>query len=136
MSLYDSLEKIKQFLETERAKDIAVMAIIILVGLGSFGLGRLSEKEVKEGLKIGYYGPETGSEALKGQNQGLDLGNRSLAQNAQKSAIKNFFASNRGTKYYTLSCSAGKTIKEENRVYYETSTEAEKAGYTLSSSCK
>ncbi|MBY0376736.1 metal-binding protein, partial [Patescibacteria group bacterium] len=46
-----------------------------------------------------------------------------------------FFASNRGNKYYPLSCSAGKTIKQENRVFFDSASAAESAGYTLSSSC-
>mgnify|MGYP001583426826 FL=1 len=66
----------------------------------------------------------------------------SVGQNLADSAISpklnsgNYFASSRGTKYYSLGCSAGKTIKEENRIYFATSTEAQGAGYELSSSCQ
>ncbi|OGI71635.1 hypothetical protein A3B84_00060 [Candidatus Nomurabacteria bacterium RIFCSPHIGHO2_02_FULL_35_13] len=113
------MEKIKQFSETDKGKDIFVIIIIILVGLGSFGLGRLSKSDSNKGIKIEYEGQEA-----------------NVIKSVESSSLKNFFASNRGTKYYSISCGAGKTIKEENRVYFETSTEAESAGYELSSSCR
>ncbi len=47
------MEKIKQFLESDKRKDILVVIIVILVGLGSFELGRLS-KNTSSGVKIEY----------------------------------------------------------------------------------
>ena len=89
------MEKIKLFinncLKSEKGKDILVVLIVILVGLGCF---------------------ETNSKA------------------------KNFFASNRGSKYYSLGCAGGKSIILENRIYFATKEEAERAGYQLSSSCQ
>ncbi|MCX6751733.1 MAG: hypothetical protein NT161_03160 [Candidatus Nomurabacteria bacterium] len=123
------MEKIKQFTESDKGKDILVIIIIILVGLGSFELGRLS-KNSSSGLKIEY--PSQESNVLESINQNPTK----LAQNSTKSNSGNFFASSRGTKYYSISCSAGKTIKEENRIYFNTSTEAQSAGYELSSACK
>ncbi|MCF7863156.1 MAG: hypothetical protein K9L98_04090 [Candidatus Pacebacteria bacterium] len=49
---------------------------------------------------------------------------------------KSYFASKKGKKYYPVGCSAGKSIKIENRVYFSTEAEAKKAGYEMSSSCK
>lgn len=123
------MEKIKQFLESDKGKDILIIIIIILVGLGSFELGRLS-KNSSSGLKIEY--PSQESNVLESINQN----SAKLAQNSIRSTSGNFFASNRGTKYYSLGCSAGKTIKEENRIYFSTSTQAESAGYQLSTSCR
>ncbi len=136
MSLHDSLEKIKQFLESDQGKDVTIVTIIIFVGFGSFGLGRLSKKEPNQSLKIEYNGLSAGGEVLKDQNQGFGPENGILTQNSFRSTVNNFFASSRGTKYYTLSCSSGKTIKEKNRIYFESGAEAEKAGYVLSSSCR
>lgn len=123
------MEKIKQFLESDKGKDILVVVIIILVGLGSFELGRLSKNSSNNGIKIEYSGQETN--IVNSVDQNLDI-----VQKFQKPTSGNFFASNRGTKYYSISCSAGKTIKEENRIYFSTSTQAESAGYELSSACK
>lgn len=119
------MEKIKHFVESNTGKDILTVIIIILVGLGSFGLGRLSKEPKKDGLRVEYAGD--GANVIK-------------AINEPKSALNQnngaFFASNKGSKYYSLGCSAGKTIKQENRVYFDTREEAEKAGYALSSSCR
>ncbi len=123
------MEKIKQFLESDKGKDILIVIIIILVGLASFELGRLS-KNSSSGLKIEY--PSQESNVLESINQN----STNLAQNSIKSISGNFFASSRGTKYYSISCSAGKTIKEENRIYFNTSTEAQNAGYELSTACR
>ena len=52
-----------------------------------------------------------------------------------KGALYHYFASKKGKKNYSAGCSAGKTIKEANRIYFDTASEAQNAGYTLSSSC-
>lgn len=126
------MEKIKQFLESDKGKDILVVIIIILVGLGSFELGRLSKNNSNNGIKIEYPDQEASIVGSINENS-FNLNN---LENSQKLISGNFFASNRGTKYYSISCSAGKTIKEENRIYFNTSTEAQSAGYELSTACK
>ncbi|MEK7069408.1 MAG: Ada metal-binding domain-containing protein [Patescibacteria group bacterium] len=120
------MEKIKHFIESNTGKDILTIIIIILVGLGSFGLGRLSKEPKNDGLRVEYAGD--GANVIKAINEPkTDL-------NQNNNGI--FFASNKGSKYYSLGCSAGKTIKQENRVYFNTREEAERAGYALSSSCR
>ena len=127
---------IKFWIESDKGKDILVIVIIILVGLGSFELGRLSKNNTSSGIKIEYPSQEANTIGSLDQN-GVNLpSNLNTPQNYQKSTSENFFASSRGTKYYSISCSAGKTIKQENRIYFATSTEAEKAGYVLSSACR
>jgi hypothetical protein len=133
------MEKIKQFIESEKGKDILIVIIVILVGLGSFELGRLSKEASSSGLKIEYPNQNGQSEAnaiSSVESSGL-LQNTKTSQTVQNlnPTGKSFFASNRGSKYYTTSCSAGKTIKQENRIYFTTGEEAEKAGYVLSTSC-
>ena len=136
------MEKIKQFLESEKGKDILIVIIIILVGLGSFELGRLSKENSSSGVRI--LPAQTGEYPNQAENQGASA---ILSENSLQTAIqvpptiqnsvgKNFFASSRGSKYYTISCSAGKTIKQENRVYFTTGEEAQTAGYALSNSCQ
>ena len=125
------MEKIKSFLESEKGKDILIVIIVILVGLGSFELGRLS-KESSSGLKIDYTNPNTMPTDVGLPQSGIPT---SVGENPTSSG-KTFFASSKGSKYYTTSCSAGKTIKQENRVYFATGEEAEAAGYTLSGACQ
>jgi len=129
------MEKIKQFLDSEKGKDILIVIIVILVGLGSFELGRLSKENISSGVKIEY--PNQNS--VQGTDQASNVVSAVSSPIIQTSNLipagKNYFASSRGSKYYTLGCSAGKSIKQANRVYFATTDEAERAGYTLSSSC-
>ena len=126
---------VKAFLESEKGKDVLTVIIVILVGFGSFELGRLSKGGDSSGIKIEYVGQDL--KDLNGQPaNAISALNSANQESAQNSAGKKFFASNRGTKYYSIGCSAGKTIKQENRVYFTTGEEAEKAGYGLSSSCR
>ncbi|OGI60183.1 hypothetical protein A2641_03845 [Candidatus Nomurabacteria bacterium RIFCSPHIGHO2_01_FULL_37_25] len=135
------MEKIKQIitysLENEKGKDILIVLIVILLGLGSFELGRLSKNNISSGIKIEYPNQETNViSATDSISKGIfDISTKTV-QVQNSNSGKNFFASNRGSKYYSFSCSAGKTIKQENRVYFFTREEAEKAGYEFSSSCK
>ncbi|MFA5841163.1 MAG: hypothetical protein WC847_02745 [Candidatus Paceibacterota bacterium] len=123
------MEKIKQFIESDTGKDIMIVIIVILVGLGSFELGRLSKGTNSEGLKVIY--PAVGDKQAANVIEAVP--NKEIP--ASNNSGKTFFASSRGTKYYTTSCSAGKTIKQENRVYFTTGEEAVQAGYVLSSAC-
>ena len=126
------MEKIKSFIESEKGKDILIVLIVILVGLGSSELGRVSKENDSGSIKIEYPNQDFNQEAST----------ISAISNVPKTVFdtnsfrKTFFASSKGTKYYTISCSAGKTIKQENRVYFTTGEEAQAAGYTLSSSCQ
>ncbi len=129
------MEKIKRFIESDKVKDILVVIIVILVGLGSFELGRLSKESHSQGVKIEYSDPNQVNGVIQASNV-ISGVNTATLTSASNSAGKNFFASNRGSKYYTISCSAGKTIKQENRVWFTTGEEAEQAGYALSSSCQ
>ena len=47
-----------------------------------------------------------------------------------------YIVSKNGTKYYPKFCNAANRIKEENRLYFASVAEAEKAGYELSKLCK
>ncbi|MBI3305675.1 hypothetical protein HYZ82_00905 [Candidatus Nomurabacteria bacterium] len=126
------MEKIKQFIESDKGKDVLTVLVVILVGLGAFLLGRLSKENDTSGIKIEYQGTQSDLDA----NAISSLISVKEISTSQNSVDKNFFASNRGTKYYSIGCSGGKTIKQENRVYFDTREEAEKAGYELSSSCR
>ena len=125
------MEKIKQFLESETGKKVLMVLVLILVGLGSFELGRLSKENNSSGVKITY--PVLEANVVSAVNQNIQ---KTIQQKTIVKTTKNYFASSRGTKYYPIGCSAGGTIKQENRIYFSTVFEAEKAGYILSSSCK
>ncbi|OGI92700.1 hypothetical protein A2933_00060 [Candidatus Nomurabacteria bacterium RIFCSPLOWO2_01_FULL_46_18] len=123
------MEKIKAWLLTDRGKDIVTIIIVVLVGLGSFELGRLSKESDSSGIKIEY--PNQEANVLSASEKQVVT-----KFNQLPSVGKTFFASSRGQKYYSIGCTGGKTIKQENRIYFTTAEEAERAGYELSSTCK
>ncbi len=132
------MQKIKSFIESEKGKDILTIAIVILVGISSFYLGRLSNQGSTDGLKIEYTAQQAsaigGTSSFKDTNSQISL-NPSISDRINNNTEGSYFASKRGKKYYSAGCSAGKSIKQENKIYFQTSTEAERAGYTISSSC-
>jgi len=130
------MEKIKLFFESEKGKDILVIFIIILIGLASFGMGRLSKSQ-NSGLRIEYEGQGANIINSMKEEDFLDADlSLNTSRNLTKTNSGRFFASNRGSKYYSVGCSGGKTIKQENRIYFNTQEEIEAAGYELSSSCE
>ena len=130
------MQKIKLFIESEKGEDILVVLIVILVGIGSFELGRLSKSDRSGGIKIEYTDPSA-LESPGGVSETANvLSALSSAAPAQNKPRGGYFASSRGTKYYPADCSAGQSIKESNKVWFETRDEAERAGYELSSSCR
>jgi len=124
------MEKIKAWLQTDRGKDIMTVLIVVLVGLGSFELGRLSKESDSSGVKVEYPNQEANV------TSSIDATSRVTLDMSTKVTGKAYFASSRGQKYYSIGCSGGKTIKQENRIYFTTAAEAEAAGYELSSTCK
>ena len=131
------MKKIKSFLESEKGKDMLIVVIVILVGLGSFELGRLSKSDRSGGIKIEYT-DENEVKTDSGDVLGAEYINSSQIDKiaVTNSAGGNFFASSRGKKYYPKDCSAGKSIVETNKIWFETREEAEAAGYELSGSCR
>ena len=122
--------KIKFFLESKKGQDILVIIIVILVGIASFELGRLSKESNDNGLKIDYKGQEANIiDSYNTQNNNIE-------GNIGNPKTDGYFASSKGKKFYSVSCSAGKTIKQENRIYFSSSTDAINAGYELSSACR
>jgi len=128
------MEKIKHFWGSEEGKDILVIIIIILLGLASFELGRLSKSDRRGGIEIEY--PEILNEAKTEQGASVILAGEAPRVATPTILGKAFFASNRGQKYYSVGCAGGKTIKQENRIYFNSAAEAESAGYEKSDSCK
>jgi hypothetical protein len=129
------MQKIKLFIESNKGKDILTVIIVILVGISSFYLGRLSNETDTGGVKIEYTSQEASAMGSIGSNNGGISLNPSISERINNNSQGSYFASKRGKKYYPAGCSAGKSIKQENRIYFQSSSEAEKAGYTLASSC-
>ena len=104
-------------------------AIVLLVGIGAFGLGRLSAAPTQESLKI--YAPKETS-----QSQRTLAEPAATAAKAPAAAVPhNIVASKNGTKYYLPTCAGVKKILEANRVWFATVAQAQSAGYTAAAAC-
>ena len=114
---------------TESQKELYLATVIILVAIISFGLGRLSKiREEKTPITI---------ENIKADAVSTSS---TININANKAVTnkndKIFVASKNGKKYYYAWCESAKIIKEQNRVWFSTKEDAEKAGYEPASNCK
>lgn len=108
-------------------------AIILLVALLSFGVGRLTG-EKREGVVIQYptssndQGPRSNGQVA---NTNSSLG---LKPSALPPLASSVYASSKGKRYYYQHCKS--TIVEKNKVTFASASLAEGAGYTLAANCK
>lgn len=108
----------------------ALPAIVVLVGVGAFGLGRLSVEPHKTPLRVLYPGA-TVVEPL--ENLAAIAEAASFPDDAR--GVGNVVASKNGTKYYLTTCSGANRIKQENRVYFDSIEAARAAGYEPAANC-
>lgn len=103
--------------------DIFWISIIVFVALGSFSLGMNHQRKInldENPLKI-----EQDTYIIDAWKEYIQT----------KKSSAEFFASKNGTVYYPIACPSGNKIKEENRIYFNTTNEAQGAGYKQSSRC-
>ncbi len=130
--MYQSIKhlstKIKVFI-TSAKEEILVMLIIILVGFGSYGLGRLSVNQ-SEGARI---------EIIKASQASLtppkDALRASVPTESSNTASV-VVASKSGKKYHFPWCAGAKQIAEKNKIIFNSKEEARHAGYTPAANCK
>ena len=94
-----------------------LIAIVLLVGLASFGLGRLSAlEEAKPVISVHQAAAVSGS-------RGISAGGLIVA-------------SRKGSAYHYPWCSGAQTIVAGNRVWFESEAAAKSAGYAPAKNCK
>lgn len=139
-SIQDFMKKIK-----DSKGDLWIMIIIItgviLYSIIVFFLGRLSITETSQlpekGIEIQYppmiepYGQNTIKSSVMPQNSS-ETGEVGIGTVDTK---ESYVASKNGTKYYKIACSGVSRIKEENKVYFSSESEAEQAGYEKAANC-
>lgn len=122
MTLSEKFKKIKPY-----ENDVIVVLVILFVGLIAFGLGRLSAlSERKAPITVENL---TGAVLARTDFQ---LSISDINSNIEKL----FVASKNGSKYHYPWCSGAKRMKEENKIWFATKEEAEKAGYAPAANCK
>jgi hypothetical protein len=130
MSIKEKLEKIKGMVDFEEGleRNSFVFAILTLVAVVSFGLGRLSGLEaVKREVAIEFP-----------KNQQASAFLAAFATTAPETLFKTsgtYGASKNGTKYYLPSCGAWKRVSVKNQIWFDTKEEAEAAGYEPAANC-
>ncbi len=125
MSIPNIFNKIKGLGAIDRMT-ILYVVIVIGVGVGSFGLGRLS---VINTTKL----TEDKVSIVSGPLSSKSSQSRVTTSNNTPSSSLGFVASKNGKIYYTPSCAGAKRIKEENKVWFTSTEEAKNAGYSPSS---
>ncbi|MEI7688766.1 MAG: hypothetical protein WCI91_01120 [Candidatus Nomurabacteria bacterium] len=133
MSINDFMDKIKGKIGLD-VYTLICLCIIVIVSVASFGLGRLSVLNTidKSNSKLG----NDNTSLVKGE-----IGNSNIVENdtvvdSSLSKKRMYVASKNGKLYYSLGCSGAKRISAKNEIWFATTSEAEKAGFTLSASCK
>lgn len=128
-SVRDFIQKIKSWKRLLNTRDdIFIALIIVLVGVGSFGLGRLS---VAEKTRPKVVIENVGSYLNKDQQRVVG----SLS-GAVILSDKNYVASIKGSRYHAPWCGGAQRIKEENKIWFNSVEEAREAGYTPAKNCK
>lgn len=124
--------KVKSFLEDNKI-DLYVAVIIFLVGLVSFGLGRLSVLwPKKEPIMISNY--EAGIRS-KGTTTTIDSMDMHNSEFLIHNSSGKYVASKNGTAYHYPWCPGAMKIKEENKIWFNSKDKAEKAGYKPAGNC-
>jgi len=136
--LTDLLSKIKSFWGENR-RDLFLAALVFLVSVASFGLGRLSAIwPEKEPIRIDQVGEVDQSASGLGETAGtINFTKRSDSPSSPISSSQgNFVASKNGSSYHLPSCPGAKQIKEENKIWFKTAEEAKRAGYKPAGNCQ
>ena len=127
--------KCKFYLKIAQSQeDVFVALLITLIGFGGFGLGRLSVlKETREPISIVQNENNFATPAALGtaHTPGITRDGFSGAKEAGS-----VVGSINGTKYHLPECPGATQIKEENKIWFPSAEDAQKAGYTPASNCK
>lgn len=143
ISIKDLIKKIKGLIDSQSfhqnplrrtlPDDLFFSFIIILVALGSFGLGRLSKiEDSRVPIRIENE-PEITSDTFLPADKNKGTANTSPAIISTQSQI---VGSKNGNKYHYTWCAGAQKIAEANRRYFSSIQDAEAQGYTPASNCK
>ena len=113
------LPKLKSFFRSEQS---FLAGLLCLVGLASFQLGQASVDN-------------NADSQTQHENQAgvifTDVSESLIASDATR-----VVASSGGTKYHKLDCPGAGSIKEDNKIYFNSMALAKAAGYTAASNCE
>lgn len=126
--LSEFIPKVKS-LYKEKQSDFYVAALIFLVSMASFGLGRLSVLwPPKEPISM--------AEPQNLSNASLPVRNFANSSAAVVKPKGKYVASKSGASYHYPWCQGALKIKEGNKIWFQTKKEAEQAGYKPAGNCE
>jgi hypothetical protein len=135
------IEKLKSLIQNDQ---VFYSFLIILVGITSFGLGRMSAEESALALstpRVELIEPvlfdntaKPSTEQIKPQSKSPESMQINSEQIGQTTAIV-VVGSRTGARYHLPSCPGAKQIKPENLVTFSSVKQAEAAGYTPAANC-
>ncbi len=134
MSIQAIWEKLKGVAVRE---DVRLSVLVFAVAISAFALGRISV-EPNSTTQTSYNQAEVtsatlGSMAVKSSAIEGEISREEVVPGAVEGG---YVASKSGTKYHLPWCSGAKRIKEENKIWFKTKSEAEAAGYEPAANCK
>lgn len=110
-------------------------SLLVLVGIASFGLGRLSVTPIDpEGAPATVVRTMVEPPATSGQPKPPATSSPEV-QPVVLAETATIVASKAGTKYHKVTCPGAKQIKPENKIYFESPEAAKAAGYTAAANC-
>ncbi len=134
MNLSQVIRNFKEVVGRGVPLDIFLVSVVILVGTGSFGLGRMSIKETrKEEVQIVYQDEKKPAIAAVATSLPVPKQNASPGAAPQEGRV---VASKNGTKYHLPWCPGADRISEGNKIWFASEDEAKKAGYSPAANCK
>lgn len=106
--------------------------LIVLIAVSSFGLGRWSLIQDQQFAAV-----KPSMVLMQASVTGSGKENTTEEESIDPTSGEiTYVGSKNGTKFHLPWCPGAKQIKEENKVYFATKTDAQKAGYTPASNCK
>jgi hypothetical protein len=132
-SIKHLLIKIKVLL-TSIKEEVLITLIIIFVGFGSYGLGWLARGASQQSVVDIISGSKTTNiDTDKSLLQKDHTSNDSSVSGSNNGIV---VASKSGKKYHFPWCAGAKQIAEKNKITFNSTEEARRAGYTPAVNCK
>lgn len=115
---------LSQFKKIINKDDFFLVIAVILVALIAFGIGRLSAPKEEPVL-------------IKNLEQAPieDIKGKAYPSATEQSDVGRVVGSKNSDKYHLPECPGAKQISEQNKVWFDSITDAEKAGYKPAGNC-
>ncbi|MFA6158073.1 MAG: hypothetical protein WC763_00390 [Candidatus Paceibacterota bacterium] len=137
MSISHILIKIKAFAHILDRRDVWACSCIVLAGAGGYMAGRIDPLRppavpvrIEMGQGIQFRATSSAASVKSASKDPVPVTSTSSAKTGK------YVASKTGTKYHLPTCAGARTISNDNKIWFTTKEEAEKAGYAPAGNCK